>query len=95
MVAGQTVYYIDPNFTLTALGTIAPGTSIVSMADNGTTVLLVDGTTAGYTIDIQSKAMAPIVMRPSTAATGSTTSAPCLRSTGRGPSSSISRAPMP
>jgi hypothetical protein len=61
MVAGQTVYYIDPSFTLTALGTIAPGKSIVSMADNGETVLLVDGTTAGYTIDIQSRAMAPIV----------------------------------
>src|SRR2546430_11667531 len=34
MVAGQIVYYIDPNFALTALGTIAPGTSIVSMADH-------------------------------------------------------------
>lgn len=61
MVAGQTVYYIDPSFNLTALGTIAPGTSIVSMSDNGQTVLLIDGTTAGYTIDIASKGMAPIV----------------------------------
>lgn len=60
MVAGQTVYYIDPNFNLVALGTIAAGTSIVSMSDNGTTILLVDGTTAGYTIDIQSKAFSTI-----------------------------------
>lgn len=60
MVAGQTVYYVDPSFNLTALGTIAAGTSIVSMSDNGTTVLLVDGTTAGYTIDIQSKAFSTI-----------------------------------
>jgi hypothetical protein len=59
-VAGQTVYYIDPNFNFNALGTIAPGTSIVSMADNATTVLMVDGTTAGYTIDVQSKAFATI-----------------------------------
>src|SRR6202022_2514250 len=60
MVAGQTVYYIDPNFNLTALGTIPAGTSIISMTDNGTTVLAVDGTTAGYTIDTQSKAFATI-----------------------------------
>jgi hypothetical protein len=60
MVAGQTVYYIDPSFALVAIGTIAPGTSIVSMADNGVTILFVDGTTAGYTIDIQSKAMATV-----------------------------------
>lgn len=60
MVAGQTVYYIDPNFNLTALGTIAAGTSIISMSDNGTTILLLDGTTAGYTIDIQSRAFATI-----------------------------------
>jgi hypothetical protein len=60
MVAGQSVYYIDPNFNLNAIGTIAAGTSIISMADNGTTILLVDGTTAGYTIDIQSKAFASV-----------------------------------
>lgn len=60
MVAGQTVYYIDPSFNLQTLGLIAAGTSIVSMADNGDTVLIVDGTTAGYTIDIQSKIMGTI-----------------------------------
>lgn len=59
-VAGQTIYYIDPNFNYNALGTIAQGKSIVSMSDNGTTVLAVDGTTAGYTIDIQSRAVASI-----------------------------------
>lgn len=60
-VAGQTVYYIDANFTYNAIGTIAAGTTIVSMSDNGTTILLVDGTTAGYTIDIASKSFASIV----------------------------------
>lgn len=59
-VAGQTVYYVDSSFTPIALGTIAPGTSMVSMADNGTTILLVDGTTAGYTIDIASKSFSTI-----------------------------------
>jgi hypothetical protein len=60
-VVGNVVYYVDPNFHLTAVGAIAPGTSICSMADNGTTMILVDGTPAGYTIDVQSKVMAPIV----------------------------------
>jgi len=59
-VAGQTVYYIDTSFNYVAIGQIAAGTSIVSMSDNGTTVLLVDGTTAGYLIDIQSKAFSTI-----------------------------------
>lgn len=59
-VAGQIVYYIDPSFNYTAIGQIALGTTIASMSDNGTTILLIDGTTAGYTIDIQSKAFAPI-----------------------------------
>ncbi|PSA83244.1 hypothetical protein BT093_11835, partial [Corynebacterium diphtheriae] len=57
---GQNVYYIDPSFNLTLLGSLAAGTSIVSMSDNGTTVLVVDGTTAGYTIDIQSRAFTTI-----------------------------------
>lgn len=60
-VIGSAVYYVDPNWNLTQLGTIAPGTSICSMADNGISIILVDGTTAGYTIDTLSKAMAPIV----------------------------------
>jgi hypothetical protein len=59
-VAGQNVYYIDPNFTFNAIGLIAAGTSIISMSDNGTTILLLDGTTAGYTIDIQSRAFSTI-----------------------------------
>jgi hypothetical protein len=60
-VAGTAVYYVDPNFVLTQLGSIARGTSVCSFADNGQTIILVDGTATGYTIDIQSKAMAPIV----------------------------------
>jgi hypothetical protein len=59
-VAGQTVYYVDPNFGMNAIGTIAAGTSVVSMADNAVTLLLVDGTTAGYTIDVASKAWGTI-----------------------------------
>lgn len=54
-VVGQIVYYVDPNFGMTQIGQIDLGTSICSMADNGTQVLLVDGTAKGYTIDIASK----------------------------------------
>lgn len=59
-VIGTTVYYIDPNFAFTAIGAITAGTSICSMADNGITVLMVDGTTAGYQIDVASKAFSTI-----------------------------------
>lgn len=59
-VIGTTAYYVDPNFKMTAIGVIAAGTSICSLADNGTTVILVDGTASGYTIDVASKSMAAI-----------------------------------
>lgn len=59
-VSGAAVYYVDANFVMTQIGTIDAGTSIVSMADNGTTILLVDGTTKGYLIDIESKAFSQI-----------------------------------
>lgn len=61
MVSGNTVYYVDPNWVATAIGLIAAGTSMVSMADNGTTILLVDGTSSGYTIDVESKAFSEII----------------------------------
>lgn len=54
-VVGSIVYYVDSNFTMTAIGAIAPGRSTCSMSDNGTTALLVDGTTSGYQVDLQSK----------------------------------------
>lgn len=60
MAAGTAVYYVSPNFGLTKLGEIAAGKSIISWADNGTTILLVDGTPSGYLIDMASKAMSMI-----------------------------------
>src|SRR5262249_8374142 len=54
VVIGQNVYYINANWQATLLGSIALGKSIISMADNGTTILMVDGTSAGYTIDLAS-----------------------------------------
>lgn len=49
---GPKVYYVDPNFNFTLLGTIPDAATPVSMADNGLCVVLVDGTSTGYCIDI-------------------------------------------
>ncbi len=58
-VIGQTVYYLPPDFAGVALGTIDAGTSIVSMADNGSTVVIVDGTVNGYTFTLNGPAATP------------------------------------
>ena len=45
-VCGQTVYYIDSNFNITALGTLTTVASTpVSMIDNGNAIVIVDGST--------------------------------------------------
>jgi hypothetical protein len=61
-VVGNTLYSIGPppTWTFTALGTINYGTSIVSMADNGTDMVLVDGTANGYEINLASNSFTPI-----------------------------------
>lgn len=51
-VFGAVVYAIDSGFNCTALGSIAPGSGIVSMADNRLVILIVDGTDDGYYIDL-------------------------------------------
>lgn len=55
------VYYVDPTFTHNKLGNIDALTTPVSMSNNNQTAVLVDGTVNGYTIDLVSKAFAPIV----------------------------------
>lgn len=49
---GTQVYYIDQNFVFHLLGSIPYNSMPVSMADNGIVVVIVDGTTIGYCIDI-------------------------------------------
>jgi hypothetical protein len=53
-VCGQQVYYIDNTWTMHLLGTIAAGTKPVAMQDNGFVIILVDGTSSGYAINLQS-----------------------------------------
>ena len=61
-VCGQTVYYIDSNFNITALGTLTTVASTpVSMIDNGNAIVIVDGSTLGYAIDLASNAFAQII----------------------------------
>lgn len=55
-VCGASVYFIDSSFGLHPLGSIASGTTPVSMKDNGLCLLLVDGSATGYVIDISSGA---------------------------------------
>ena len=53
-VCGQNVYYIDSTWTQHLLGTLAANlTTPVAMQDNGLVIILVDGTTAGYAINLQ------------------------------------------
>lgn len=64
-VINDAVYYINPVWKFFYLGKIAAGSNPTSMADNGKTaggqILLVDGTNNGYTIDMTTFAMAPLV----------------------------------
>lgn len=52
-VIDQAVYYIDPDFVFHNIGNLlVDATTPVSMADNGSQVLIVDGTQYGYTITL-------------------------------------------
>lgn len=61
-VCGNTVYAVGPppNWTLTSLGTITTNSNPVSMADNGTSLVLVDGSPNGYEIDLATQIMIAI-----------------------------------
>lgn len=67
-VVGHDVYFVDPDFNFRQIGELAvpfgagieSGVSPVFMADNGQTILVVDGSQNGYTIDIASHAFAPL-----------------------------------
>ncbi len=59
---GQNVYAVGPNFALTLLGQLKTyGTSLLSWSDNGTTILLVDNSIYGYSINMATNAFAQII----------------------------------
>jgi hypothetical protein len=51
-VCGSSVFSIDSSFNLTNLGDMVTESGPVSMVDNANFVVIVDGTTAGYTVDL-------------------------------------------
>lgn len=60
-VVGSGVYLIDSSFTSTLVGNIAAGSGPVSISDNGTTVVFVDGSfMSGWTCDVTGGGFAAI-----------------------------------
>lgn len=60
-VVEQSVYHIDSGLTFNLLGVlVTPSNTQISFADNGVTIVLVDGSAFGYTIDLVSNAFAQI-----------------------------------
>jgi len=60
IVVYDSVYFVDTNFGYTLVGTIAVGSTQVVMSDNGLVIVLVDGSTTGYAIDMATHAFAVI-----------------------------------
>ena len=60
-VVGSKVYFIDVTFAFTELGTVTDLVTPAVMADNGSTICLVDGTVNGYAINMTTKVMTAIV----------------------------------
>jgi len=60
-VIGSGVYFVGEDWSLTSIGTIPYRTTPVSMRDNGTEMVLVDGSSQGWSFDLVSKVLAPIV----------------------------------
>lgn len=59
-VVGPQVYFVSPLKVYTLLGTIPDLLTPTSMTDNGSVIVLVDGTTTGYAIDMASHAFGRI-----------------------------------
>ena len=53
-VIGNTVYYVPDNFVMQALGTITSQSGLVSMYDNKFTLIILDGSAQGWSVDLSS-----------------------------------------
>ena len=60
-VVGTNVYYVDQNWVHHLIGTIGFFRTPVSISDNGTTAVLVDGSPNGYTITLNNNALSVLV----------------------------------
>lgn len=65
VVVNDVIYFVNSGFGFTAVGNIGPGTSVISMADNGQDVgddiCVVDGSTNGWIITMSTRAFAAII----------------------------------
>lgn len=60
VVRGNTLYHVSSSGTSTSIGTISTNSGPVSMANNNNHMVLVDGTTNGYTVQISNNSFAQI-----------------------------------
>lgn len=61
-VVGRSVYSVSSSYAYTQIGTLGTDTgNPVSMVDNGTVMVIVDGSPAGYTVALADNTFAPIV----------------------------------
>lgn len=59
-VIGAVAYAVTSSWQLVQLGTLLSQSTPVSMADNGTTLVIVDGTSAGYEVNLATNVMTAI-----------------------------------
>lgn len=59
-VVGRSVVVVNPDYTLNKIGTMQTARGPVRMIDNGSMLVVVDGTIAGYKADIETLAFEPI-----------------------------------
>ena len=60
VVLGNQLFSIASDATMTLVGTVADRTTPVSMADNGLALVLVDGSSQGYAVDLDTQAFSRI-----------------------------------
>jgi hypothetical protein len=72
-VCGSKLYTVSPAWVCKAIGSLGYAETPVSMADNGTTMVLVDGTSAGYTVDLATLVFAQMSSAPYPAGNAPTT----------------------
>ena len=60
VASGNQLFYFNSNFNSTFLGTLNTSNDQVSMQDNGTTLMVVDGSTGGYQVDLGTQVFSAI-----------------------------------
>ena len=60
VVSGNTLYRVDSALAVTSVGTVGGGTTPVSISDNGTDAIIVDGSANGWTLALATNTLAAI-----------------------------------